>query len=34
MQRDSLKAEMGEAGLLQAVLRLIQTLTNRQAVQV
>ncbi|KAL0030421.1 hypothetical protein WJX79_003849 [Trebouxia sp. C0005] len=31
--RDSLKAEMGEAGLLQAVLRLIQTLTNRQAVQ-
>ncbi|DBA89774.1 TPA: hypothetical protein ACH3X2_004649 [Trebouxia sp. C0005] len=32
-KRDSLKAEMGEAGLLQAVLRLIQTLTNRQAVQ-
>ena len=34
MQKDSLKAEMGEAGLLQAMLRPIQTLTSPQAVQV
>ncbi len=34
MQRDSLKADMGEAGLMQELLRPIQTLTSPQAVQV